>query len=47
MLNISFALLSSVLVLATMLIKKKLPSQVLLVGGLFYISYLVYVFFLR
>jgi len=35
MLNISFALLSSVLVLATMLIKKKLPSQVLLVGGLF------------
>jgi cation:H+ antiporter len=47
MLNISFALLSSVLVLATMLIKKKLPSQVLLVGGLFYVSYLVYVFFLR
>ena len=47
MLNLSFALASSVIVLATMLTKKKLPSQVLLVGGLFYISYLTYVFFLR
>ena len=47
MLNISFALLSSSIVLATMFIKKKLPSQVLLVGGIFYVSYLIYVFFLR
>jgi len=42
-----FALASSIIVLSTMLIKKKLPSQVLLVGGLFCASYLAFVFFLR
>ncbi len=47
MLNLTFALASSIIVLSTMLIKKRLPSQVLLVGGLFYASYLTYVFFLR
>jgi cation:H+ antiporter len=47
MLNLIFALASSIIVLSTMLIKKRLPSQVLLVGGLFYASYLTYVFFLR
>ena len=47
MLNIGFALASSVIVLSTMLIKKKLPSQVLLLGGVFYVSYLIHVFFFR
>jgi len=47
MLNLSFALLSSIIVLSVMVARKKLPSRILLVGGLFYISYLTYVFFLR
>jgi cation:H+ antiporter len=47
MLNLGFALLSSIIVLSVMLVKKRLPSRILLVGGPFYLSYLTYVFFLR
>jgi len=47
MLNLSFPLLSSIIVLSVMTTKKRLPSPVLLVGGVFYLSYLIYVFLLR
>jgi len=47
MLNLSFPLLSSIIVFSVMTTKKRLPSPVLLVGGVFYLSYLIYVFFLR
>jgi cation:H+ antiporter len=47
MLNLGFALASSIIVLLTMLAKKKLPSQVLMLGGVFYFSHLAYVFLLR